>query len=77
MPGPGCLSGTFKTMTGLLIVNARVSTNEQDPTAQKNALAALWASPDKTFTDQGLTGAHRARAQGSAGRLPGPEPSWP
>jgi DNA invertase Pin-like site-specific DNA recombinase len=61
MPGDGGIIGTFKTMTGLLIGYARVSTNDQDLTAQKNALAALGVSPDQTFTDQGLTGANRAR----------------
>jgi DNA invertase Pin-like site-specific DNA recombinase len=35
--------------------------NDQDLTAQKNALVALGASSEKTFTDQGLTGANRAR----------------
>ena len=35
----------------------RVSTNDQDLTAPKNALAALGVSLQKTFTAQGLTGA--------------------
>ena len=48
-------------MTGMLIGSARVSTNDQDLTARKNALTALGVSLQMTFTDQGLTGTNRAR----------------
>ncbi|WP_338069454.1 recombinase family protein [Specibacter cremeus] len=48
-------------MPGLLIGYARVSTNDHDLTAQKNALAALAVTPKKTPTGQGRTGASRAR----------------
>lgn len=48
-------------MAELFIKYARVSTNDQDLSAQKNALLALGVSQEKTFTGQGLTGADRAR----------------
>jgi DNA invertase Pin-like site-specific DNA recombinase len=61
MPGDGGLNGTSKTMTGLVIGCVRVSTNDQDLTARKNALVALGLSSEKTSTDQGLARADRAR----------------
>lgn len=61
MPGQRGLTGTLNTMTGLLIGYARVSTKDRDLTAQKNAPFALGVTPEKTFTDHGLTGANRAR----------------
>lgn len=40
---------------------ARVSTNEQDLTAQRDGLAALGVDADNVYVDHGLTGANRAR----------------
>jgi len=40
---------------------ARVSTNEQDLTAQREALVALGVDEDVIYVDHGLTGADRAR----------------
>lgn len=48
-------------MTAMLIGDARVSTNNQDFSAQKDALAALGVISETIFTDQGLTGTNRAR----------------
>jgi DNA invertase Pin-like site-specific DNA recombinase len=55
------LNGTSKTMIGPLIGYARVSTNDRGHTAQKNALVDLWETQGKTFTNQVLIGASRAR----------------
>ncbi|GAA4682554.1 recombinase family protein [Frondihabitans cladoniiphilus] len=48
-------------MNELLVGYARVSTEEQDLTAQRNALAALGVSADRIYADPGLTGTNRDR----------------
>jgi len=40
---------------------ARVSTDDQDLTAQRDALAALGVAPDRIYVDHGLTGTNRDR----------------
>lgn len=48
-------------MTSTLIGYARCSTDDQDLTAQKVALAELGVAADRMYLDHGLTGTNRAR----------------
>jgi DNA invertase Pin-like site-specific DNA recombinase len=48
-------------MGGLLIGYARVSTDEQDLTAQRDGLAQLGVEPSRIYVDHGLTGTNRDR----------------
>lgn len=48
-------------MNQLLVGYARVSTEQQDLTAQRNQLAALGVGDDRIYVDHGLTGTNRDR----------------
>ena len=48
-------------MTALLIGYARYSTDQQDLTVQRDALAALGVAPARIYVDHGLTGTNRDR----------------
>ncbi len=48
-------------VTGLKIGYARVSTDDQDLTVQRDALAALGVAPERIYVDHGLTGTNRDR----------------
>jgi len=61
MPGSGGLNGYGLRVTSLLIGYARCSTDEQDLTAQRHALAGLGVPDDRIYLDHGLTGANRDR----------------
>src|SRR5450759_4297980 len=48
-------------MARMLVGYARCSTDQQDLTAQRDALAALGVKPNRIYVDHGLTGTNRAR----------------
>jgi DNA invertase Pin-like site-specific DNA recombinase len=48
-------------MSELLIGYARMSTEEQDLTAQRDGLAALGVDPSRIYVDHELTGTNRER----------------
>jgi DNA invertase Pin-like site-specific DNA recombinase len=63
-------------MNGLLVGYARVSTEQQDLTAQRNGLHALGVDDDRIYVDHGLTGTNRDRPVCDS-RWPPVEPGTP
>jgi hypothetical protein len=51
MPGEGRTTGHTPAVTAIKIGYARVSTDGQDLTAQRQALAALGVPPDRVYVD--------------------------
>ena len=58
MPAEGRLTAT---VSHVLVGYARVSSDDQDLTAQRDALRALGVAPKRTYVDHGLTGTNRER----------------
>jgi 1,6-anhydro-N-acetylmuramate kinase len=58
----GASNGTLGGMGQLLVGYARVSTDGQDLTVQRQALEALGVAAERVYVDHGLTGTNRDRA---------------
>src|SRR5699024_12246506 len=56
LSGEGRLCDTLGSMSPLKVGYARVSTDEQDLTAQRDGLAAFGVEPKRIYVDHGLTG---------------------
>lgn len=52
---------TYISMTEIRIGYARCSTDRQDLAAQQEVLIGLGVSPDRIYSDKGLTGSNRQR----------------
>ena len=61
MPGEGRTTGDTPDVTANKIGYARVSTDGQDLTAQRQALGALGVPPDRVYVNHCITGTHRER----------------
>jgi DNA invertase Pin-like site-specific DNA recombinase len=57
-------------MSGLLVGYARVSTDAQDLTAQRDALDQLGVAADRVYVDHGLAGTNLHRCLTAAPPLP-------
>jgi len=53
-------------VSGILIGYGRVSTDEQDPTAQRDALTTLDVAPERIYVDHGLTVTNRSVVYGAS-----------
>lgn len=73
MPGEGGSTATLPIVPELLIGYARCSTDEQDLTAQFDALGKVGVDGRRIYVDHGLTGTNRARP----GLRKPPRPSVP
>ena len=62
LSGDGALCDTLIYMPKIMVGYARVSTDEQDLTAQRHALAALGVEPERAYVDHGFTGRNKNRA---------------
>ena len=60
-------------LTGCCVGYARVSTEQQDLTAQRNGLNALGVGDDRIYADHGLTGTNRDRPAQAEADLRGRE----